>query len=110
MNEVIEILKQNGFTEAGATRIQSYRTHSFAFGGGPIVTTGGRLRFTKGNWIVTVGKRTVCFSHRPDNPETMPGRGPLIGKKVMTFRDWEQKNFPTKEIEEIKKFILSSAI
>jgi hypothetical protein len=105
MEEVIELLKQAGFTEAGTTRVQSYRTHSFAFGGGPIVTTGGRLRFTKGNWIVTVGKKTTCFSLKPERPETISGRGQLIGQRVMTFQDWKQDNFPTKDIEAIRRYI-----
>lgn len=108
MDEVIELLIKNGFAESGATRVQRYQTASFAFGGGSIVTTGGRLRFTKGNWIVTVGKKTTCFSLKPDNPETIPGRGPFIMRRVMTFRDWKQDNFPTKDIETIRKYMQSN--
>lgn len=105
MEEVIEILKEYGFIDSGTTRINSFRTASHGHGGGSVVTLGGRLRFTRGNWLITVGKRTTCISLKPDEPETIPGRGRLIGQDVMTFRDWIQVNIPTKNVEEIRKYL-----
>lgn len=80
MEKVIELLKEYGFTESGTTRLNSFRTTSYVYPGGSVITLGGRLRFTRGNWIVTVGKRTTCISLKPDNPEAIPGRGRLIGR------------------------------
>lgn len=107
MDQVIDVLTKHGWVEDGVTIRQSYRTHSFAFGGGPIVHTGGRRRFKKGDWKVTVGKRTVCFFKKPESPSAIAGRGPLAGKKVFTFEDWDQRNFPTKDIAEIEKFLVT---
>ena len=105
IDKITEILEKHGFIENGVTQTQTYRTTSIGYPGGSVVITGSRRRFIRGNWIVTIGKRTVCFSLKPDNPETIPGRGRLIGKNVMTFRDWKQNNFPTKDIEGIKVFL-----
>ena len=107
MKEVLELLLQNGWVEDGTTRLQSFRTASPAYGGGSVVTLGGRIRLKREDWSVTVGKRTTCFYRKPENPETLQGRGRMAGRKVYTFRDWEQNNMPTKNIEDIKAFILS---
>lgn len=104
MEKVIELLKEYGFNDAGSTRINSFRTTNPGFGGS-VITLGGRLRLTRGNWIATVGKRTTCLSLKPDNPETIQGRGRLAGKDVMTFRDWKQQNIPTKDIDIIREYL-----
>ena len=105
MEEVIKFLLENGWEEDGTTRLQSYRLSSFAFGGGPIVTLGGRIRLKKGNTKVTVGKRTTCFFKKPENPETVPGRGRMFGRNLYTFRDWEMTNIPTKDMELIENYV-----
>ena len=105
MEEVIKFLLENGWEEDGTTRLQSFRTHSLAFGGGPVVTLGGRIRLKKGDNKVTVGKRTTCFFRKPDNPETVPGQGRMAGRTMYTFRDWPMTNIPTKDIETIKSYI-----
>ena len=105
MKEVVALLLEDGWTENGVTQQTSFRLSSFAYGGGPVVNLGGRLRLQKGDWKVTVGKRTTCFYRKPENPETIPGAGRLAGTRVYTFRDWEQTNIPTKDIEGIKRFI-----
>lgn len=108
MEKVLELLLQNGWVEDGTTRLQSFRTASLAYGGGSIVTLGGRIRLKNGDWSVTVGKRTTCFYRKPENPETVQGRGRMMaGRKVYTFRDWEQHNIPTKNIGDIEAYILS---
>ena len=104
MENVIELLKEYGFEEAGTTRINSFRTTNIGYGGS-IITLGGRLRYTKGNWIVTVGKRTTCLSLKPDNPESVRGQGRMAGKDIMTYRDWKQVNIPTKDIDNIKNYM-----
>jgi len=106
-NDVIKFLIDAGWVEAGVTRMESYRTHSLAYGGGSIVTTGNKPRFKKGDWTVTVGMRTTTFFKKPANPESIPGRGPMAMKQVYTFRDWETRNFPTKDINSIKGFALN---
>lgn len=105
MKAVIDLLLKEGWVENGTTQIFSYRTASRAYGGGSLVTLGGRIRLQKGDWKVTVGKRTTCFYRKPENPETISGAGRLAGTRVYTFRDWEQTNFHTKDIEGIKRFI-----
>jgi len=99
---VVALLKEDGWVEDGATQQAAYKTASPAYGGGSVVKTGGRLRLRKGDWSATVGKRTVCFSRKPENPETLTGR---FGKQVYTFRDWMQVNMPTKDLEHIRAFI-----
>jgi hypothetical protein len=103
--EVIDLLLKDGWTEDGATRPNSFRLSSLAYGGGPVVKLGNRVRLRKGSWKVTVGKRTTCFYQKPDNPETMAGIGRLAGKQVYTFKDWRQINIPTKDVERIKSLL-----
>lgn len=102
---VIALLKQDGWLDTGATSMESYRTASPGYGGGSIVTLGGRQRFQNGRWSVTVGERTTCFYRKPEDPESIAGRGRLAGTRVYTFRDWEGENIPTKDIEAIKAFL-----
>jgi len=103
---VIALLLGNGWVENGLTQRTSYRTASFAYGGGSVVSLGGRVRLQRGDYKVTIGERTTCFYRKPENPETIAGAGRLAGKRVYTFRDWEQTNIRTKDIEQIKKFIV----
>ena len=105
MKVVIDLLIENGWTDNGVTQSVSYKTASLAYGGGSLVNLGGRIRLQKGDWKVTVGKRTVCFYRKPENPETVIGTGRLAGRRVYTFRDWEQTNIPTKDLEAIRAFI-----
>jgi len=106
MNTVIDLLAANGWFEDGTTHLESYRTASLAYGGGSIVRLGGRIRLKKGDWRVTIGKRTVCFYRKPENPEYVIGTGRLnAGMKVYTFKDWEQTNIATKNVEGIRAFI-----
>ena len=102
---VVVLLLEDGWAENGVTQQTSFRLSSFAYGGGPIVNLGGRVRLQKGDWKVTVGERTTCFYRKPENPETIAGTCRLAGKQVYTFRDWEQPNIPTKDVERIKAFI-----
>ncbi len=88
---IVQHLLINGWLLDGSTQEHSYRSHSFAFGGGPIVKTGGRARLKRGDMSISVGKRTLCLYKKPDNPETLPGRGPLAGRNVLTFRDWPMR-------------------
>jgi len=78
----------------GETRTESYRTHSIAYGGGPIVTTGGRQRLEKAGLKMTVGLNTLCLFRKPENPETIAGQGRMAGKTLYTFRDWPMQNIP----------------
>ncbi len=105
MEEVIKLLLENGWEEDGTTMAQSFRTHSFAFGGGPIARVGGRIRLKKGDNKVTVGKRTTCFFRKPENPKTVPGQGRMAGRTMYTFNDWPMTNISTKDIEQIKEYI-----
>lgn len=110
MKAVIELLRKDGWTDNGVTQPVEYKTASPAYGSGSLVKLGGRIRLQKGDWRVTVGKRTVCFYRKPENPETVVGTGRLnAGRKVYTFRDWEQTNIPTKDLEQIKAFIAQNA-
>lgn len=92
LEQLITALKKNGWGEAGETKVETFRTHSLAFGGGPLVRTGGRRRFNKGEVKMTVGKNTICIYRRPENPETLAGRGRLAGQRVLTFSDWYMTN------------------
>ena len=106
MEAVIKLLREQGWIDNGTTQVESYRTASLAYGGGLVIKLGGRVRLWKGLWKVTVGKRTVCFYRKPDNPETLVGTGRLnAGRRVYTFRDWEQTNIPTKDLDGIRAFI-----
>ena len=106
MKDVIELLLKEGWSEKGATQSQSYRSASLAYGGGSLVKLGGRIRLARGQWRVTVGKRTTCFYRKPETPEYVIGTGQTnLGRKVYTFRDWEQTNIPTNDIERIKAFL-----
>lgn len=73
MADVINRLLEDGWTEDGRTAEQTFRmptTEAPIYGGvgGKLVTTGGRLRFAKGDSKVTVGKLTTYFwrLHRRD--------------------------------------------
>lgn len=105
MEAVIDLLSKDGWSEDGATENTSFRLSSLAYGGGPVVKLGGRVRLKKNGWKVTVGKRTTCFYRKPENPETIPGTGRLAGRRVCTFKDWEQTNIPTKNVEAIRVFL-----
>lgn len=92
LGKLIEALIAIGWCLNGETRIESYRTHSFAYGGGPIVTTGGRQRLEKAGLKMTVGLNTLCLYRKPENPETIVGQGRMAGKALYTFRDWPMQN------------------
>lgn len=64
--KAIEALLSNGWKANGQTMQQTFRvgtveTPIYGGIGGKLVTTGGRDRFVKGHWSVTVGKRTTYF-------------------------------------------------
>jgi len=99
LGEFIEALMKNGWKLNGQTRTESYRTHSLAFGGGPILTTGGRQRLEKGGIKITIGLNTICIYRRPENPETLEGRGRLAGQRVPTFSDWYMTNISVSKRE-----------
>ena len=103
LEQLITALKSNGWDEAGETRVESFRTHSLAFGGGPIVRTGGRSRFVKAGLNMTVGLNTICIYRKPESPETIAGRGRLAGQRVPTFSDWYMSNIPVtkQDLEDI---------
>jgi len=106
MEAVLKLLRERGWAEDGATQSVSYKTASAAYGGGSVVQLDGRTRLQKGQWKVTVGKRTTCFYRRPANPEYVIGTGKSnLGRKVYTFRDWEQVNIPTKDLVQIVSFL-----
>lgn len=72
-----DILGECGWIPAGTTSTETVRiptTRSPVFGGmgGELRTFGGRSRFQKMNWFVTVGPRTVNFYKRAaDGPAGM---------------------------------------
>jgi len=90
-------LKDNGWVEDGETRVETFRTHSLAFGGGPLIRTGGRSRFNKGDVKLTVGLNTICIYRKPDNPDTVAGRGRMTGRRPFTFYDWPMRNIEIKK-------------
>ena len=96
VNAIVNHLLDQGWSHDGATRAESYRTHSLAFGGGPIAHTGGRMRLKKGDNKITVGPRTIVVYKKPEEPDIIPDRGRLIGQKVYTFRDWPMRNVQVK--------------
>lgn len=103
LGKFIEALLEAGWSLGGHTRIESYRTHSFAFGGGPIVTTGGRQKLEKDGLHMTVGLNTLCIYRKPENPETITGQGRMVGRKIYTFKDWPMQNIEIKrqDLEDI---------
>lgn len=103
-DRVIEMLVRRGFAADGETFSQAYKIvtqQSYPLAGG-LVTTGGKPRFRKGKWKVGVGKITTTIYRKPDHPETVTGQGRMAGRRLMTFRDWETYNIPTKEVELIR--------
>jgi hypothetical protein len=60
LHVVVERLLADGWQPAGQTAQTTFRTH-VASGPGNLkqITTGGRLRFSKGGCTLTVGKRTL---------------------------------------------------
>lgn len=107
LGKFIEALLEVGWTFNGHTKIESYRSHSFAFGGGPIITTGGRQKLEKDGLHMTVGLNTICLYRKPDNPETITGQGRMAGRKLYTFRDWQMQNIEIKraDLEDIPKLL-----
>ena len=103
LSKFVEALVSDGWTPNGQTRVESYRTHSFAFGGGPIVTTGGRLKLEKDGVNMTVGLNTVCIYRKPENPETVQGQGRMAGRTLYAFRDWSMQNIEVRrsDLEDI---------
>jgi len=108
LGKFIEALMAKGWGVNGQTRVESYRTRSFAYGGGQIVTTGGRMRLEKGGIKLTIGLNTICVYRRPENPDTIPGRGRLAGKVVYTFQDWPMRNISItkQQLEDIPELLL----
>jgi hypothetical protein len=93
--KIIELLKLQEWEEDGQSQS--------LIPGGYIL----KPRFKKGNWKIVVGKMTTTIYLKPDNPETMPGAGRLAGQKVLTFRDWQTTNIPTKDIDAITEKLKS---
>ena len=103
-DRVIKMLVRRGFITDGMTRSETYKIvtqSSYPLAGG-LVTTGGKPRFKKGKWKVGVGKVTTVIYRRPEKPDTVTGTGRMAGRRVMTFKDWEMYNIPTKEVEKIR--------
>lgn len=87
---VIDLLKALGWTDAGESRTQTFRliTHESYPLPGAEVTTGGRPRFAKGAWRVTVGKVSTYF-YRPDWSKE--------------FWQWEGRRVKTKDAAEVER-------
>ena len=103
-DRVIEMLVRRGFAVDGKTRTETYKIitqQSYPLAGA-VITQGGRPRFKKGKWKVTVGKNTTVIYRLPDKPETVTGRGRMAGRRVLTGRDWDMYHFMTKEVEKIR--------
>lgn len=92
LERLVETLLRDGWVESGQTRTETYRTHSLAYGGGPLIHAGGRRRFTKEGITLTLGLNTICIYRKPEDPETIAGQGRLAGTRVYTFNDWPMKN------------------
>jgi hypothetical protein len=63
IDEIIDLLKSEGFQDTGETTTRVDRTittKSFPLPG-KISFSGGRLRLARGDQRVTIGKRTACF-------------------------------------------------
>ncbi len=95
----LKALFDKGWEMAGQTPIHSYKAASLAYGGGPLVTIGGRQRFVKGDLKMTVGLNTLCLYRKPQNPETIMGQGRMAGRTLYTFRDWPMQNIEIKRID-----------
>jgi len=65
---------------------------------GAEVTTGGKIRFRKGDWKVGVGLITTVIYRRPENPEKVATRRGM----VFTFQDWDMFSFKTRDKDQIK--------
>jgi len=62
-SEIITSLLENGWAEDGKSSYRSFKiitTESYPLAGA-VIHQGGRPRFNKGNWKVTVGKFTTYF-------------------------------------------------
>lgn len=89
--EITMLCLNNGFEENGSTKtghVKIITKDSYPFAGA-LATFGGRLRLksTKSNWKVTIGKRTTCFY------------------QVENQQGFNFTNFPTKNVEKISQFL-----
>lgn len=74
MKNVIDTLQSLGWEFDGYTMVNQFRistANAPVYGGigGKLVTTGGRLRLKRGNYRVTIGKKSTCFYARKDHPD-----------------------------------------
>lgn len=81
----------SGFEEDGSTKMEHVKfitKDSYPFAGA-LATFGGRLRLksTKSNWKVTIGKRTTCFY------------------QVENRQGFNFNNFPTKNVDLVSQFL-----
>jgi hypothetical protein len=72
MENVIQKLKELGWQENGETMKREFRMPTqkvplYGKSGGELVTLGGRQRFKRGDYFVTVGGKTTFF-YKKDNP------------------------------------------
>ena len=97
MVQVVSLLLQSGFREAGTTRVEQLRiptTRSPVSGhgrnppGGELTTFGGRLRFSRGKQRVTVGRFTTSFYTTLEDTSRQPFQ-----------------NFVTQDAEGIKAYL-----
>lgn len=89
--EITRLCLNNGFEADGSTKTEPVKfitKDSYPLAGAPAIF-GGRLRLrdSKSNWKVTIGKRTTCFY------------------RVEKHRSGNFKNFPTKNIDEVSLFL-----
>jgi hypothetical protein len=88
-NTMIAILLNAGFGFSGKTRqehVKFITKDSYPLAGA-LATFGGRSKFRRGDWRVTIGARTVSFYQ-------------VLEGQATNFR-----NFKTSDVEGVKKFI-----